>query len=1522
MSAGAAVSTSRSAPPGEAPAPAPLIAPTGNPSLDAVADVVNATAEPFHDVMDPELGTAQRVAAGLNAAMGVVGVVPDLVDTGFAVLTAPIAKLFPALPAITLGGLHVGPPHTHTHPPSLTPPAPTPVPLPSIGVVLGAGAVTVFLGGLPAARCGDIGISVTCGSLAPPFEIATGSSNVFIGGARAARLGDLTKHCNPTSAGNPGAFDLIMNAAAATAGALDSNAGAVAQAAAETAMLGVKALMGKDPGLPMLPGALLGPPVPNVLIGGFPCPALGDMAMGKLLGGLKKALPKGKKKGGERKHGDPLDGSNAAQREANGVKCNGSHPIYLVTGENFDSYLDFASDGLFEWRRHYTSARNTTGGPLGYGWRHSYQSTLRRRLHRATFVDWDGLRTEFGPFPLGSTATRANGYVLERLGPGHFRVRRRGQPHLEFRGGEFDDELRLTRVERDGAALDLSYDPLGRLTALDEARADGRRRFELELDGHGRIRRLWQVDLSPDARPAEQRTRRAAYRYSGAGDLELALDSLEGQARYEYDAFHRLTLQSDARGYAYRYRYDAQGRCIRASGHDGLWWCRVQYFPEQRFTRYTEGDNATWEYHYDGAGIVTQIVDPHGGKLSRRLDHLGRMASETDAGGREIRWLYDANGAHIGREDRFGHRYAPERDQPRLPNPFARELPRTCLGWLFGGAIEPEPGALFGIDPAELAALPEELQCFARGCFRTANGDPATRRPALRVERDALGRKLVEQDAIGRRREWRYDATGNLVASIDRDGRRSTQETTSWNLTGARIDPLGNAVRYEYSKIEQIVAITDPLGNVSRYDYDQKGRLVCVYRNGNTRDQYSYDEGDHFIEKRDGQGRVLFTNSIHPNHFVAKRQLASGGEHRFDYDERGRIIEASTEAHEVRLAYDALGRRIADYRDGVGVEHEYDGDGARVRTRLFGRFEHSRVTTGSAHEIRHAAGSASQIIPRGRGLVLRRCGNGTTEALQFDEAGRLEGSLRYRRGPYGESRGEATRYAYSAAGDLLQLADSARGTAQYEYDAAHRLVAERTPEGDRYAWTLDAAGNLQSWSNGTLGATTDGNQLARAGGETFAYDARHRLAQRESLDGVTTRYVYDSFDMLVRIEQAGPLTRAAQADAQAWTAGYDALGRRLWTRWVEQRREFYWDGDRLAAEVLPAGGLRIYQYASAEALTPIAFTEYASRAAEPSTAQPYHVFVNSVGIALYIEAADGKRVWVAERIDPYGSVRVGIGARIEYNLRWPGHYFDPETGLHYNRYRYYDPALGRYLQSDPIGHAGSPVNLYAYCANPLVDVDVLGLSCQRADANNEGGTPAPDGTEAAAPPPPGRPRRRRRGPGADPKFLFKQKMLKLISAQDNHPLRFLLEPDPAAPGKMRFKRPPLKLSNRGRLIPDRRHEILIGRSEDDLSQPRAGQDHDPEPWYVEAGHRTTNASGAPEFLGLQDAHDNQLQGKLERHGHIFERTFVDVGGVPVEWRTALQWTRDVDPVTGRPLLDPSSIGGVHPGEPVVRPPVP
>jgi uncharacterized Zn-binding protein involved in type VI secretion len=106
---------------------------------------------------------------------------------------------FPATPAVRVGDFDVGCPHGHVHPPNLVPPAPM-VPLPSTGPVLSipilSGASTVTINDMPAARCGDMGAAVWCGSYVPMYEIFLGSANVWIEGARAARVTvDVTSHC-------------------------------------------------------------------------------------------------------------------------------------------------------------------------------------------------------------------------------------------------------------------------------------------------------------------------------------------------------------------------------------------------------------------------------------------------------------------------------------------------------------------------------------------------------------------------------------------------------------------------------------------------------------------------------------------------------------------------------------------------------------------------------------------------------------------------------------------------------------------------------------------------------------------------------------------------------------------------------------------------------------------------------------------------------------------------------------------------------------------------------------------------------------------------------------------------------------------------------------------------------------------------------------------------------------------------------------------------------------------------------
>lgn len=254
---------------------------------------------------------ARVLQEGLGKAMKLISAPTDAINMGIARLTDGISKALPSFPAATMGSLVLGLPHAHPHPPSFG------VPLPPLGAVMLGCCVTVLIGSLPAARCGDVGLSPTCLGYAPGFEIFTGSSKVFIGGARAARVLDITMHCWPPKGWLArGAIAALTKAAMAgmkvmgKAGQVAQVAGIVAdgeeaitgepaarsayalsagmavldmaaQAASDAAASALSAAMGKDPAV--------GPPVgaitlgdSSVLIGGFPMPSGMQIAMRKL----------------------------------------------------------------------------------------------------------------------------------------------------------------------------------------------------------------------------------------------------------------------------------------------------------------------------------------------------------------------------------------------------------------------------------------------------------------------------------------------------------------------------------------------------------------------------------------------------------------------------------------------------------------------------------------------------------------------------------------------------------------------------------------------------------------------------------------------------------------------------------------------------------------------------------------------------------------------------------------------------------------------------------------------------------------------------------------------------------------------------------------------------------------------------------------------------------------------------------------------------------------------------------------
>src|SRR5690606_34353035 len=113
----------------------------------------------------------------------------------------------------------------------------------------------------------------------------------------------------------------------------------------------------------------------------------------------------------------------------------------------------------------------------------------------------------------------------------------------------------------------------------------------------------------------------------------------------------------------------------------------------------------------------------------------------------------------------------------------------------------------------------------------------------------------------------------------------------------------------------------------------------------------------------------------------------------------------------------------------------------------------------------------------------------------------------------------------------------------------------------------------------------------------------------------------------------------------------------------------------------------------------------------------YHYHLDHLGTPQEITDERGQLVWgVSYRA--YGSVALAHELVIDNPLRFQGQYFDEESGLHYNRFRYYDPACGRFINQDPIGLAGG-INNYQYVPNPIHWIDPLGLTAEKESPSRQ-----------------------------------------------------------------------------------------------------------------------------------------------------------------------------------------------------------
>ncbi|WP_394423505.1 RHS repeat-associated core domain-containing protein [Vreelandella stevensii] len=225
------------------------------------------------------------------------------------------------------------------------------------------------------------------------------------------------------------------------------------------------------------------------------------------------------------------------------------------------------------------------------------------------------------------------------------------------------------------------------------------------------------------------------------------------------------------------------------------------------------------------------------------------------------------------------------------------------------------------------------------------------------------------------------------------------------------------------------------------------------------------------------------------------------------------------------------------------------------------------------------------------------------------------------------------------------------------------------------------------------------NRLTQLDDARYRYDGAGNLIERQQPDGERLTMGYDGANRLVHLTHA-----SASGETRDATYRYDGLGRRI-SKIVRHpdgttaTTHYGWDGDRIVREETDQQRTTVvYEPGSFVPMLRIEDTPQGQRLSAYVT--------DALGTPMQLVNAHGETAWQAQPHD-WAATRNERGHTTQ-PIRFQGQWHDEESGLYYNRHRYYDPQQGRYISQDPIGLQGG-TNLYGYVTNPTGMVDPLGL---------------------------------------------------------------------------------------------------------------------------------------------------------------------------------------------------------------------
>ncbi|MEB0137305.1 RHS repeat-associated core domain-containing protein, partial [Actimicrobium sp. CCC2.4] len=608
-------------------------------------------------------------------------------------------------------------------------------------------------------------------------------------------------------------------------------------------------------------------------------------------------------------------------------------------------------------------------------------------------------------------------------------------------------------------------------------------------------------------------------------------------------------------------------------------------------------------------------------------------------------------------------------------------------------------------DQHRLAQLTDPAQAVTQFAYDAVTGQLAS-------HTDTLGRKTAyEVDAAGRIAAVLQNADGPAPA-VTRPGYLPGTSLVD-RLTDANgasthriVDDFGRTVRVDspdsgtrtarYDAADQLILRTDANGNSRRYQYDAAGRLILeasAGRAGAVRTAYRY-HGDRLIEiahpqqstrfQHDDNGRV----TVRTDWLTRERSAPLRFSTSYHYDSLNRLDRAALPSGEtLALTFDHASRpQRLDLvsADGHRTRALATGISLNPFTGLTGFTHGNGVAT--RYQSAPATGQRIGVTVAGKHPLY-------AQQVRYDRVGRITSITR-------STAASATqhdeRYGYDAL-DRLDQVDTPFEKARWTYDA----VGNRLTGADRQTLAYQPASNrLASIRQGDRDSRYDydaaGNPLT-IGLQQLRYDVTGRLRDVDTAAGPVARYAYNATG-----ERVSKTT-------------FDAHGKARTTYFLYQGKQFASeidDSGRVTAHTVYLNQMPVAQLAYAPAPTGVlaALRSWIGWHDEATDSRLYALHTDHLGTPQLATDEHQQVVWQA-RYSAFGLATITT-QKITLNLRLPGHYADAETDRHYNIFRDYDPATGRYLQSDPIGLDGG-FNTYGYVnGNPLGAIDVLGLAAQ------------------------------------------------------------------------------------------------------------------------------------------------------------------------------------------------------------------